>query len=98
MFLKKKFRELLLRELAKEEKLDEKKQVLKKSLIKLLRYLGCINKLYSHTKTISSFLKEIKELMKRYILSTFHVRYLEKESAPTEKELAEDEEDPRLKI
>jgi hypothetical protein len=60
-------------------------------LIKLLRYLGCINKLYSNTKVIISFIKEIKELMKRHILSVFPVRYLEKMSAPSEKEANEEE-------
>jgi len=57
MFLKKKFRELLLKEIRKEkEDSDEKKT----QLIKLLRYLGCIHKLYEHTKVITSFIKEIK--------------------------------------
>lgn len=57
MFLKKKFRELLLRELYKEEKFDDNKKKLHKTLVKLLRYLGCINKLYSNTKVIISFVK-----------------------------------------
>lgn len=91
MFLKKKFRDLLLRELAKEENLDDNKKKLHKTLIKLLRYLGCVNKLYSNTKVIISFIKEIKELMKRHILSVFPVRYLEKMSAPSEKEANEEE-------
>lgn len=60
MFLKKRFRELLLRELGKEEKLDENNKKLHKTLTKLLKYLGCINKLYSNTKVITSFIKEIK--------------------------------------
>ena len=57
MFLKKKFRELLLKEIKKEKEDNDEK---KTQLIKLLRYLGCIHKLYEHTKVITSFIKEIK--------------------------------------
>ena len=48
--------------------------------------------MYKDTKVITSFVKEIKELMKRYIFPIFHVRYLEKKSAPpTDKEVGEED-------
>jgi hypothetical protein len=43
--------------LGKEEKVDEEKKNLHKLLIKLLKNLGCINKLYPDTKTIVSFIR-----------------------------------------
>ena len=80
---------MLLKEIRKEK---EDNDVKKNQLIKLLRYLGCINRLYSHTKVITAFIKEIKDLMKRHIFFIFHVRYLEKKSAPpTSKESGEEE-------
>lgn len=81
MFLKPEFIRLLKRELAKEDKLDDNKRKLHDQLVKLLKNIGCINILYPTTKTIFSFIKEIKKLM-AVVIENFQVRYLEKKSEP----------------
>jgi inositol 1,4,5-triphosphate receptor type 1/inositol 1,4,5-triphosphate receptor type 3 len=91
IFLKPLFLKLLKRELNKEEKMEDHAKKLHPSLIKLLKNLGCIEKLYHNTKTIVSFVREIKKLMEGILLS-FHVRYLEKMSEP-ESDQSHKEED-----
>ena len=62
--------------------MDDNDKKLHQSIITLLKNLGCIEKLYKTTKTIVSFVREIKKAMEKILLKTFHVRYLEKKSEP----------------
>lgn len=86
MFLKPDFIHLLQIEIKKEEKITDGVRKLHEKLILLFKYLGCLNNLYpsmQQTKTITSFINEIKRLLSKE-LEKMQLRFLEKKSEPEE--------------
>ena len=68
MFLKPKFKEVLLKALKKEEKYIDANRILHEKIIRVFKFIGCLNKLYSKNKPISSFIREIKNVMSEILL------------------------------
>ena len=79
MLLKPLFIQMLSARLLKEKSGNDKK--IHDQLCRLLRNLGCMNKLYPKTKPIAPFIREIKKLL-QVPFSMIDVEYLEKRAEP----------------
>lgn len=81
MFLKPEFIKILKKELAKEEKYNDMNRILHEKIIRLFKYIGCLNKLYPSTKNISPFIKELKRILV-ITINNMQQKYLAKKSEP----------------